>query len=274
MGSKTVYPIQPRSGHAIMSALSTDNLKKTLQGIVHTLGFDIYRLWQAKQGGFTYEPVKPQATYAPWLMDFLFCQTYEAVKENTYVDRYRCYELWTLVEQSSKLSEGALIEVGVWRGGSGAIIAKKANSLGILDPVYLCDTFSGVVKAGIEDITYYKGGEHADTTKKLVEKFIHDTVGLKNVIVLEGIFPDETAHMITSERFRFCHIDVDTYRSAKESLEWVWNKLMIGGMIVFDDYGFKYCEGVTKYVEELRGLPDRLLIHNLNGHAVLIKTHE
>jgi O-methyltransferase len=207
-------------------------------------------------------------------MDTRFNQTYEAVKDHTFVDRYRCYELWTLVEQSRKLSGGALIEIGVWRGGSGALIAQKAKSSGIPDPVYLCDTFSGVVKVGSEDVTFYKGGEHADTSRELVERLAHDTLGLDNVIVLEGIFPEETAHLIPNKQFRFCHIDVDTYRSAKDSLEWIWGKLVIGGMIVFDDYGFKYCEGVTKYVEELRGLPDRLLIHNLNGHAVLIKIHE
>jgi len=257
-----------------MSTPATNRLKTALQSFSHALGFEVYRLWQAKLGGFTYEPVKPQATYAPWLMDTLFSQTYEAVKDHTFVDRYRCYELWTLVEQSRKLSGGALIEVGVWRGGSGAIIATKAKSVGIPDPVYLCDTFSGVVKASTEDVTFYKGGEHADTSRELVEQLIHNRLGLDNVVVLKGIFPDETAHLIPSTQFRFCHIDVDTYQSAKDIVEWIWGKLAVGGMIVFDDYGFKYCEGVTKYVEELRGLPGRLLIHNLNGHAVLIKTRE
>jgi len=248
--------------------------RMAVQSFFHALSIEVYPLWRARQGGFVYEPVRAMANYAPWLMDTLFSQTYDAVKDHTYVDRYRCYELWTLVEQSDKLSGGALIEIGVWRGGSGAIIAKKAKSIGILDPVYLCDTFRGVVKAGPEDITFYKGGEHADTSKKIVEQLVHNNLELDNVIVLEGIFPDESAHLISSTQFRFCHIDVDTYQSAKDSLNWVWDKMVIGGMIVFDDYGFRYCEGVTKYVEELRGLPDRLLIHNLNGHAILIKTHE
>lgn len=253
---------------------SSDRLKNTLRRMINTLGVDIYRTKRVTLAGLTYEPVKPPATFAPWSMDRSFQEIYTAVKDYTFVDKYRCYELWTLVEQSRKLSSGALIEIGVWRGGSGAIIAKKAKSVGIPDPVYLCDTFSGVVKAGTEDVTFYKGGEHADTSRELVERLAHDTLGLSNVIVLKGIFPDETAHLIPSRQFRFCHLDVDTYQSAKDIVEWIWGKLVIGGMIVFDDYGFKYCEGVTKYVEELRGLTDRLLIHNLNGHAILIKTSE
>jgi hypothetical protein len=65
------------------------------------------------------------------------------IQRNTLVDIYRCYELWTLVEQTSKLA-GGIMEVGVWRGGTGALIARKALIAGVEDPVYLCDTFQGV----------------------------------------------------------------------------------------------------------------------------------
>ena len=49
-------------------------------------------------------------------------------------------------------------------------------------------------------------------------------------------------------------------------------RLVTGGLIVLDDYGFKGCEGVTRFVNEQRLKPDRLVLHNLNGHAVAIKT--
>lgn len=253
---------------------SSNRFKNTLRRMANTMGVDIYRTKGETLAGFTYEPIQPPANFAPWNMDLSFQEIYLAGKDYTFVDKYRCFELWTLVEQSGKLSSGALIEIGVWRGGSGAIIAKKAKSIGIPDPVYLCDTFHGVVKAGPNDITFYKGGEHADTTQEIVEQLIHGQLKLDNVVILKGIFPDETAHLIPRPQFRFCHIDVDTYQSAKDIVEWIWGRMVIGGMIVFDDYGFKYLEGVTKYVEELRDLPDRLLIHNLNGHAILIKTRK
>ena len=41
--------------------------------------------------------------------------------------------------------------------------------------------------------------------------------------------------------------------------------------VVFDDYGFHSCTGVTKLVEEYRSHADRQIIHNLNGHAIMIK---
>ena len=84
--------------------------------------------------------------------------------------------------------------------------------------------------------------------------------------------PIKLRHFINVPKIRFCHIDVDVYRSARDISEWIWGRLVIGGMIVYDDYGFVGCvDGVTKYIEEQIYLKDRLIIHNLNGHAVVIK---
>src|SRR3984957_12027688 len=110
--------------------------------------------------GPDYEVVLPNATYSPWNLDETFIAAYSQIKDATLVDKYRCFELWRLVEQCTKLEGGALIEVGVWRGGTAALIATQARNLGLRDKVYACDTFSGVVKAGDEDPDYV-GGEHA-----------------------------------------------------------------------------------------------------------------
>ena len=90
--------------------------------------------------------------------------------------------------------------------------------------------------------------------------------------ILRGIFPDETASGLTDAQFRFCHIDVDVYQSAKDIADWVWPRLSVGGVIVYDDYGIASTAGVTRLVDEQRGQPDRVTIYNLNGHAVVIKT--
>ena len=242
--------------------------KNFFKKIANLAGYDliIKKIYKDDLGG--YEEVTPPATYAPWSNDSNFNQTYEKVKNNTLVDKYRCYELWQLVEQVSTLN-GALIEVGVWKGGSGSLIAYKAAFSGIKDKVYLCDTFSGVVKAGENDPSY-KGGEHADTSTGEVEKLIKE-LNLTNTEILVGIFPEDTGKLIKDDLFRFCHIDVDVYQSAKDIVEWIWPKLTVGGIIIFDDYGFRGCAGVTKYVNEQRSKKDRIVIHNLNGHAVLIK---
>ncbi|MFW5796109.1 MAG: TylF/MycF/NovP-related O-methyltransferase, partial [Alkalispirochaeta sp.] len=103
--------------------------------------------------------------------------------------------------------------------------------------------------------------------------FLH-SLDLRNYSLLEGIFPEETAHRVHDRKIAFCHVDVDVYESAKGVFEWVWPRVPLGGLIVFDDYGFYGCEGVTTLVHELRRRTDLVAIANLNGHAVFVRTQE
>jgi O-methyltransferase len=210
----------------------------------------------------------PVSTYAPWQADRGFQAVYGQVKDNTLVDIWRCYELWSLLGELSEIP-GAVLEVGVWRGGSGALMAAQMASLGRADPVYLCDTWEGVVKTGAEDI-YYRDGKHDDTSKAIVAALVRE-MGLSNVELLQGIFPEDTGPQVTAEAFRLVHVDVDVYQSAKDVFDWAWPRISGGGIAVFDDYGFPACPGVTRFVDEQRQLPDRLVLHNLNGHGLVVK---
>ncbi|HVG17336.1 MAG TPA: TylF/MycF/NovP-related O-methyltransferase [Chitinophagaceae bacterium] len=212
----------------------------------------------------------PSANYAPWLKDEEFQNIFSDVKENTLVDIYRCYELWELTESIHKLDPRAsFIEIGVWRGGTAAITGRKLSLLKANCNFFLADTFTGVAKATEKD-KYYKGGEHSDTSQETVEVLLKNKYD--KVRILKGIFPEETAGLIPAdERFGYCHIDVDVYQSAKDIVDWIWEKMIVGGVIIFDDYGFHTCDGITVYINEQRALTDRIIIHNLNGHAIMFK---
>jgi len=119
---------------------------------------------------YKHKEIRVSSTYSPWLEDDHFRQVYKKIVKHTMVDMYRCYDLWSLVEQSKKL-HGALLEVGVWRGGTGAIIATKAKECGIKSPVYLCDTFEGVVKTSSIDLDH-KDGWHSNTSVEIVSELL------------------------------------------------------------------------------------------------------
>jgi O-methyltransferase len=221
-------------------------------------------------GGMTYGPVTPRATYSPWEDDKAFLSVFREIKKNknTLVDRFRCYELWSLVGQTAKLG-GDILEVGVWRGGTGCLMAYRAQAAGSPLRTYLCDTFTGVVKAGVKD-SAYRGGEHSDTSIDVVKE-LAQTLRVSNIEVLQGIFPEDTGDRIADRVFGLCHIDVDVYASARDVLNWVWPRLLVGGVVVYDDYGFSGCSGVTRLVNEEMSRPGAITLHNLNGHAVMIK---
>ena len=54
-------------------------------------------------------------------------------------------------------------------------------------------------------------------------------------------------------------------------MAWIWDRMVPGGIIVYDDYSFTGCDGITKYVNEQMLEPDRVVTYNLNGHALVIK---
>jgi O-methyltransferase len=237
----------------------------SVQKWLERVGLDVRR---ARRHDAEYAHVLPHATYSPWNTDAAFRALHGRIEGHTLVDVYRCYELWTLVRELEGVS-GALSEIGVWRGGTAAVIAKSAALAGIREPLYLCDTFRGVPKAGGRD-PVYRGGEHADTSREVVEALLTD-LGLTNARVVPGVFPDESAGAVRAAQFRLAHVDVDVYESARDCFAYLWPRLAVGGVVVFDDYGFDGTGGVRQYVDELRGHDDRLVIHNLNGHALVIK---
>ncbi len=242
-------------------------IRQGIKNFVRRFGVDIVEF--PKLEG-PYEKIHIKSFYAPWKNDEEFNRCFSSIQTHTLVDKHRCYELWDLVEQSSKI-EGCLVEIGVWRGGTGALIAKKAELCQIKDPVYLCDTFKGIVKATERD-GQYRGGEHSDTSLEITQKLL-ERLHLKNVHLLEGIFPEDTGFMLGDRKISFCHVDVDVYNSARDIINWIWPKLSVGGIVVFDDYGFPTTPGIRDFVNERKYEADKICLHNLNGHSVWIKLY-
>ena len=68
------------------------------------------------------------------------------------------------------------------------------------------------------------------------------------------------------------HVDVDVYPVTKFCLDYFGDRMVAGGTMVVDDYGFKRTKGAWKAVEEFvaaRGDFHRL--HLLTGQAVLVR---
>ena len=258
----------PKSYHEVMSYI---------EGLGAVYGVDYIDAFKCVDTMFgtkkyPYESIRCHATYAPWRKDDDFVLIYNKVNNNTLVDIYRLYSLWMSCKESIKCSKGDVLEVGVWRGGSGALLGYGMNKFfeDETAKIYLCDTFEGVVKAGKED-SCYVGGEHNDTALDIVEELL-STCGIKNYEIVKGIFPDDSYEKFDDKLFRLVHIDVDVYKSAKEIFNYVWEKVVLGGMVIFDDYGFESTVGVTRLCEELaEEKKDGRCIFNLNGEAVLVK---
>jgi O-methyltransferase len=81
--------------------------------------------WENRPTKYTYnqELIFPRNTYNPWFDDKEFMDIYSSqVRLNTLVDIYRCYELWDIAKRL-KDTKGSILEVGVWKGGTGCLLA-------------------------------------------------------------------------------------------------------------------------------------------------------
>jgi O-methyltransferase len=233
----------------------------------------LINLRKSEVNGRSYEALFSNATYAPWRSDRKFLKIYKIIASHTLVDLYRCWNLWHLVGQVAKCTArlGHFVEIGVWRGGTGVLISRAMATHGLNQPVYLCDTFQGVIKTGPND-PHYHGGEHSDTSVEVV-RALAASVGMDccSYEIVTGSFPDLMPVELKVGGFAFAHIDVDTYRSAKECFAAIWPRMYPGGVVVFDDYGFVTTSGVAKVVDELMQVPDGVCTYNLTGQAVFVK---
>lgn len=210
-------------------------------------------------------PIHSYPYDAPWIDDKGFSVLYNKIRKNTLVDRVRCYSIYNLTTQLQSVP-GDVLEVGTWRGGTAGILTTMLPK----KQVYLADTFTGVVKSS--EWEHYKDKAHDDTSRELVEEFLTNDMGVSNFTILQGIFPEDTGKEIDDKTFAVVYLDLDVYESTKDAFNYVWDKVSKGGMVIFDDYGMvSACEGISRFVDEVRNDKDKLFISNMNGQAYIIK---
>lgn len=124
--------------------------------------------------------------------------------------------------------EGDIIEVGVFQGGSAGIMREELEGV----PMYLFDTFTGFADELHEsDFKGYKVG-HCATDESFVTELFKDE---KDVHIVKGVFP-KTSKIVEDKKFRFAIIDVDIYNPTLNSLNFIFPRMVKGGIIYVHDY--------------------------------------
>jgi O-methyltransferase len=168
---------------------------------------------------------------------------------HTVVSPDRCYIVYTLASQTA----GPIVECGVYKGGTAALLASFNREL------HLYDTFEGMPETDSIDI--HRKGDFDDTSVEAVRKLV------PSAIFHKGWIPETFIDL--PEKIGFAHIDVDIYRSVRDCCEHLYPRMT--GFMVFDDYGFPSCPGARKAVDEFfRDKPEKPLALP-TGQAIIIK---
>ena len=158
------------------------------------------------------------------------------------VDTQKLEHLKGLIKYTTNLT-GDVCEVGVYRGGTAKVISENVKNC----EVFLFDTFDGMPYYDSENDKTWTVGTFNETDYDMVSKLFESN---PDVQIYKGIFPSETSHHIEDKMFKFVHLDVDNYQPYKECLEFFYNKMVPGGIILFDDYDHSCCPGSNKAIDE------------------------
>lgn len=68
-------------------------------------------------------------------------------------------------------------------------------------------------------------------------------------------------------------MDVNTYKSTKNTFNYIKNKMIKGGVIIFDDYGIYSTDGIKKFINEISKHQNKnyTFVYNFMGQCILIK---
>jgi hypothetical protein len=175
---------------------------------------------------------------------------------------------------------GDFVECGVWRGGSVMLMAStllRRNDTS--RDLWLYDTFGGMTAPGENDIQAMSGRAAADILREhertpddpfwgisprdAVEQNLRRTgYPFERVRVVEGDVA-LTLPASAPQRIALLRLDTDWYASTRHELEQLWPRLVPGGILIVDDYG--YWRGARKATDEFFAtLPRRPLLHRID----------
>lgn len=155
--------------------------------------------------------------------------------------------------------DGAIVECGVAAGSNFAQMIKASIDSGINRKCYGFDSFQGIPYAGEKD-TSQPGIGQIDNTKLGVLETTgvssHDIYGVidnlkrwgvmsENVYLIKGWFQDTIPHS-NIEEIAVLRLDGDLYESTKVCLEYLYENVQKGGLVIIDDWELEGCQLAVK----------------------------
>jgi hypothetical protein len=169
---------------------------------------------------------------------------------------------------------GALVECGVWKGGSVLAMIRALQREGVGDrDLYLFDTFEGMTRPTERDTSWYDTraldvwmSSEAERTMPWEEWFGPDVFNLDTVrsLLLGTGYPEGRIHFIKGRvedtlpdaapsSIALLRLDTDWHDSTWHELVHLYPRLSDGGVLLIDDYGhWDGCRAaVDRYFEEV-----------------------
>ncbi len=168
---------------------------------------------------------------------------------------------------------GDIVECGSAQGGSAALMGLTLKEICEDNRlIWVFDNFEGLPAPTLEDPDYEFAKNHTGSRGGKVEQVAASfkALGLYDrTRLVKGLF-DDTLAKAEVEQIAVLHLDCDWYHSVTTCLEHLYDKVAVGGVIQFDDYGF--WKGARKAVDQFfdrRGISPELTRLDYHGRQMI-----
>lgn len=228
-------------------------LKSGVQRVATALGYKLERLDA---------PAPPH-----WLeLDPAYADIIARVKPFTMTSCERIASLVDAVRHVARSSiPGAVVECGVWRGGSMMAAALALLEAADTRDLYLFDTFAGMTAPTARDVDH-----RGDTAEEIYRATLvgdrsdwcNASLDEVSANLLSTGYPAGKCHFIKGdvletipagapESIAVLRLDTDWYASTRHELAHLYPRLAPGGLLIVDDYG--HWSGCRQAVDEYFG---------------------
>jgi O-methyltransferase len=165
---------------------------------------------------------------------------------------------------------GDVVECGVYKGASAFFMARHIIERRLPKKLCLFDSFEGLSSPGDRDGDYWCPRALAGTPEDVWRSFA--PLGQTGFVELfKGWIPERFSE-VSRRSFCFLHLDVDLYQPTLDSIEFFYPRMVPGGIILLDDYGFLNCPGVTEAIDAFMADKPEPIINLASGGAFIMKT--
>jgi len=255
-------------------------LKKNqlIKSIFNALGLEVSRkqdnkwnCWPRLQGNHVVFYEEDDIFHSNY--DFAQLETQMSATDNP-MRRLRHYTLVQLFRNSLKY-DGDVVECGTFHGLSAYQIAQIMDDNNTDKSLHIFDSFEGLSEILEEDESsgVLISKDELRSQFSYGEDRVRDNLKSFDFIkYYKGWIPERFSEVKEIE-FSFIHIDVDLYQPIKDSINFFLPRLVDGGIMVFDDYGFTaQFPGAKKAVDEaIANYNPKTFLALPSGQAFIIK---
>ena len=188
---------------------------------------------------------------------------------SSYTIKWRIHTLIWAAKYASKL-QGDFVDFGGGFGLFSSAIFEYLQFSKLDKTYYIIDSFEGLKDSNLlpqELPALHNYKRFGNWHNEVKERFNSH----KNVKIIPGYVPEVLSDLDIGE-VSFVSIDFNCLEPEKAALEFIWSKLIKGGIIVFDDYAFPGHEPQKDSHDEFAKMHDCLIYTCPTGQGILIKS--